>query len=64
MSKPLLTKLHAQFVKFLHEPKMEKTMLDLGGVPTSNSPEQFRKFMLADMEKWRKVVQASGAKAD
>ncbi len=63
LPKPILTKLHTEFVKFLHEPKMEKTILDLGGVPTSNSPDEFRKFMLADMEKWRKVVQASGAKA-
>lgn len=63
MSKPLLNKLYGQLVKILHEPQMEKAIFNLGNIAASKEPEAFRKFMLADMEKWRKVVAASGAKA-
>jgi tripartite-type tricarboxylate transporter receptor subunit TctC len=63
MSKPLLAKIHAHFVKTLREPQIEKAIFNLGNVAVSNEPEAFRKFMLADLEKWRKVVAASGAKA-
>jgi len=63
MGKPLMTKIYNQLVKILHEPKMEKDIFNLGNVAVHREPEEFRKFMLADMEKWRKVVAASGAKA-
>lgn len=64
LPKPLVTRLHTELVKILHSPEMEKIIFNQGATPTSNSPEEFRAYLLADMEKWRKVVEASGAKAD
>lgn len=63
LPKPLLTRLHTEIVKILNEPEMQKIIYNQGAVGVGNSPEEFRKFLYADMEKWKKVVKASGAKA-
>jgi tripartite-type tricarboxylate transporter receptor subunit TctC len=64
MSKPLLAKIHSEFIKVLNEPEMKKAIFNQGADPVGNSPEVFRKFMLDDMEKWKKVVKASGAQGN
>jgi len=63
LPKPILTKLHADLVKILKEPQVEKIIFNQGATGVGNSPEEFRQYLLADMEKWQKVVRASGAKA-
>ena len=63
LPKPLLTKIHDTLVGILKEPTMQKIIFDQGATPVGNSPEEFRQYLLADMEKWKKVVKASGAKA-
>jgi len=35
-----------------------------GSEPVGSSPEEFRRFMRADMDKWAKLVKESGAKLD
>jgi tripartite-type tricarboxylate transporter receptor subunit TctC len=61
MPKALLAKLHSEFVSILNEPEMKKAIFNQGAETVGTSPEEFRKFMLGDMEKWKKVVKASGA---
>ncbi len=63
MSKPLVTRIHGDLLKVLHEPEIQKAIFNQGAVGVGNSPEEFRKYLLADMEKWKKVVKASGAQA-
>ena len=63
LPKPLLTKLHSTLVGILKEPAIQKVIFDQGATAVGQSPEEFRKYLLADMEKWQKVVKASGAKA-
>ena len=63
MPKPLLDRIHGEFIKALKAPKMQQAIFDQGAEPVGNSPEEFRKYLLADMAKWQKVVKASGAKA-
>jgi len=62
--KALVTRLHAELVKVLREPDVNKRIIGFGGTPVGNDPETFRKFLLADMAKWADVVKKSGAKAD
>ncbi|MBI2295003.1 MAG: tripartite tricarboxylate transporter substrate binding protein [Betaproteobacteria bacterium] len=61
---PLVTRLHAELVKVLNEPAINKRIIGFGGTPVGSDPVSFRKFMLADMNKWADVVKKSGAKAD
>ena len=63
LPKPLVTKLHSTLVGILKEPEIQKILFNQGATPVGNDPEEFRKYLLADMEKWKKVVKASGAKA-
>ena len=35
-----------------------------GSQPVGSSPEEFRRFMQADLDKWAKLVKESGAKLD
>jgi tripartite-type tricarboxylate transporter receptor subunit TctC len=64
LPKALVTRLHAELVKVLNEPVTNKRITGLGGTTVGNDPETFRKFMLADMNKWADVVKKSGARAE
>jgi len=64
LPKELVTRLHAELIKVLREPETNKRIVGFGGTPVGSDPESFRKFMLADMNKWADVVKKSGAKAD
>ena len=61
---PLLKKLHEVIIKVLREPETTKRIVTAGGTPVGSSPEDFRKFLLADMAKWADVVKKSGAKLE
>lgn len=63
LPKPLLDKIHAGVVSLVKSPQFGKTMRNLGSEPVSNTPEEFRQFMLNDMKKWADVVKRAGIKA-
>jgi tripartite-type tricarboxylate transporter receptor subunit TctC len=63
LPKPLLAKIHAEIVNLVKSSEFVKTMRNHGSEAVSNSPEQFRQFMLADMKKWADVVNRAGIKA-
>ena len=48
----------------LADPTMRARLADLGGVPIAGTPEQFWAIHRMETEKWAKIVQFSGAKAD
>jgi tripartite-type tricarboxylate transporter receptor subunit TctC len=48
----------------LADPKMKPRFDDLGGAPMGGSPEDFGKIVVAETEKWKKVVEFSGASVE
>lgn len=62
LPKPLLDKIYAGVVSLVKSPEFAKTMRNLGSEPVSSTPEEFRRFMLADMKKWADVVKRAGIK--
>ena len=62
MPKPLLAKIHAAISAYVKSPEFAKIAYNNGSEAVTNSPEEFRKFMLADMAKWADVVKRSGTK--
>jgi len=48
----------------LADPVMKARLADLGGVPIPGTPEDFWKLHRMETEKWAKIVQFSGAKAE
>jgi tripartite-type tricarboxylate transporter receptor subunit TctC len=62
LPKPLLAKIHKEISSFVKSPEFAKIAENNGSEAVTNSPEEFRQFMLADMKKWADVVKRSGAK--
>jgi tripartite-type tricarboxylate transporter receptor subunit TctC len=63
--KEIVARLHGDITKALAEPDVLKPLAGVGLEPVKpNSPEEFGAFIRAEIAKWAKVVQQSGAKAD
>jgi tripartite-type tricarboxylate transporter receptor subunit TctC len=45
----------------LADPAMQKKLADLGGAPMGGTPADFGKIIASETEKWKKVVEFSGA---
>jgi tripartite-type tricarboxylate transporter receptor subunit TctC len=48
----------------LAEPAIRAKLIDLGGEPLIGTPEAFGKMIVAETEKWEKVVKAAGLKVE
>ncbi len=61
---PILARLNAEIVKIVNSPELRDRIVADGAEPVGSSPEEFRQFMLADLDKAAKLVKASGAKLE
>lgn len=64
LPQPILTRLHKEIIRILNQPDVRERILADGSEPVGSTPEEFRKYMLADLAKWAKLVKESGAKLD
>ena len=62
--KAVVDRLNMEFVKALRDPQNAQKLEALGLAMATDSPEGFAAFIAAESQKWRKVVVASGARAD
>ncbi len=60
----IVSRLNAEIVKILQLPDVRERIAAEGGEPSPNSPEQFAKFIAAEVVKWGTLVRASGAQVD
>ncbi|MGE0714728.1 MAG: tripartite tricarboxylate transporter substrate binding protein [Alphaproteobacteria bacterium] len=56
--------IHAQVLKALAEPDVKAKLMELGGVVVASRPEEFEAFYKSEIERWRPVVETSGAKIE
>jgi tripartite-type tricarboxylate transporter receptor subunit TctC len=61
---PIVDKLNASIKKAMANPEVIKRMKDLGAQPVGDTPAEFSQFLVKDMERWDRVIKASGIKAD
>ena len=62
--KPVVVKLNAEFAKALRDPKIAERFGQLGLTVVADSPEEFARFVAAESERMRKLVEVSGARAE
>ncbi|MET0906365.1 MAG: tripartite tricarboxylate transporter substrate binding protein [Bradyrhizobiaceae bacterium] len=60
----IIAKLNAAVNEVLAEPAIKAKLIDLGGDPLIGPPEAFGKMIVAETEKWEKVVKAANLKVD
>lgn len=62
--KEIIAKLNAEVNAILAEPAIKARLIELGGEPLIQTPEQFGKDIVAETEKWKKVVEGAGLKVE
>jgi tripartite-type tricarboxylate transporter receptor subunit TctC len=60
----IVHKLNTNTTALLGDPKMKARLAELGATPFALSPEDFRRFITEETEKWAKVVKFAGIKAE
>jgi len=61
---PILDRWEAESVKALKSPDTHQRIGELGATIVGSTPREFGAFIRAEIAKWAKIVNASGAKAD
>ncbi len=60
----VVLRLQQETAKALNSPAIKEKLLAQGAIPSGNSPQEFARFIDAEITKWALVVKASGAKVD
>jgi tripartite-type tricarboxylate transporter receptor subunit TctC len=60
----VVSKLHAEIVRVMQAPDIQKRLLAEGAKFTPLTPDQFGDFVKAEIAKWAKVIQQSGIRVD
>jgi len=60
----IISKLNATLVEALRSPEVKSRLEEAGAEAVGGSPAAFGAYIKAELEKWGKVVRATGAKAD
>lgn len=62
--KPIVDKLNVALVQALNLPDVQKRLKELGAISVGDKPDQFKAFLIKDQDRWAKVIEASGIKAE
>ena len=60
----IVAKLNAEITKIVSKPEVRADWAKQGAVGMTMTPEEFAKYEATDIEKWKRVVEISGAKID
>jgi tripartite-type tricarboxylate transporter receptor subunit TctC len=61
---PVVAKLSDDLIWALTQPDVRRKMADVGSTIVASRPEDFRRFVQAEIERWARAIKASGAKLD
>jgi tripartite-type tricarboxylate transporter receptor subunit TctC len=62
--RPVIDLLNAEIIKIRNRSDVKEAWAKQGAMPMPMTPEEFDKYLRADIEKWAHVVKVSGAKAE
>ncbi len=61
---PIIARMNEVVVKALESPDVQKRLADLGAVPAPSSPDEFRKILRDEGERWGKLIREKNIRAD
>lgn len=61
---PIVARLNAEVVKVVESPQMKALLLREGLEADTSTPEEFARDIRAQIEKWKKLIEAAGIKAE
>jgi tripartite-type tricarboxylate transporter receptor subunit TctC len=64
MAAPLLGRVHAAVTAALKNPESVQRLNAIGFDVVANTPDEYRSFQLAEIERWRRVVQTANIRAE
>lgn len=59
-----IARLNGEMMKILQAPGMRERLSSQGVEPLGSTPEEFAAYLKAEIAKWGKVIQISGARAE
>lgn len=62
--RPIVDKLHAEIVRIVQTPEMQKSLAAQGAAPVGNTPDQFAAQIKAEHTKWADIIKRTGIKAE
>ena len=61
---PIIVKLHREITSILKQPDVTKTFVTQGGLVIANTPDEFRRVFMNDVDRLGKIIQAAGIKPE
>jgi tripartite-type tricarboxylate transporter receptor subunit TctC len=58
--RPIVEALSGEVKRIFEQPDVQKTLSEVGAVPSPMTPEQFTQFISAERAKWQDVVKTAG----
>ena len=62
--RPIVDLLQRTVAEIVRRPEVAQQMLDMGAEPVANTPEAFGRQIAGEIDKWKKVVAATGVKVE
>ena len=62
--RPVISVMNTELAKVLKFPDVIKMMADDGGVPIGGTPDDFRKHIVTEIDRWKKLVRENGIKPE
>lgn len=62
--KPVIRRLHEEITRAVNSPEMRERLAASGLEPAPNTPEQFRKMIADELQRWARVIKDAGIKPE
>jgi tripartite-type tricarboxylate transporter receptor subunit TctC len=59
---PIIAKLHSAAAEALHSPEVKDKLSSQGAIAVGNSAEEFHAYVKSEIDRWGKVIAATGIK--
>lgn len=60
----VVAQIHAAILRALEQPDVKARLADLGGTVVGSKPEEFEAFYKAEIQRWKPIVESSGAQIE